>query len=78
MLTHEQVKRRNSKWRQWYGEDSPQLAKARTKADAGKQGIHLLNPTQDEITNAWERAAHDLFPIIWIHTAKTWPKAGAK
>lgn len=42
--------------------------------DAGKQGIHLLNPTQDEIDDAIERCERDGFSTIYRHTARTWPK----
>lgn len=33
----------------------------------GKIGIHLLNPSQDEIDDAVSVAERDMFPAIYIH-----------
>ena len=49
------------------------VKKARTKKDAGKIGIHLLNPNINELDEAQNRAISNGFKSIWIHSDKTWP-----
>lgn len=44
---------------------------AKTDKDAQKEGIHLLDPHEDEIDNAIANSYG--YTIIWIHTIKTWP-----
>lgn len=75
MLTHKQVHNTNRRWKtnygSEYGSDLPKLVKARQIGDSWKQGIHLLNPSQDEISEAFCQASKDLYPKIWIHTKRT-------
>lgn len=49
------------------------VVKAKSKADAYRIAIHLLNPTQSEFDRAQEQADRDMFGTIVIHSAKTWP-----
>jgi 2-keto-3-deoxy-L-rhamnonate aldolase RhmA len=42
------------------------------KGDAGKQGIHKLNPTTQELHDALDTAERDLFTTVYIHNEKTW------
>lgn len=44
-----------------------------TKDSYIKQGIHLLNPSLDELEDAIIQASRDLYETIYIHSAKTWP-----
>jgi hypothetical protein len=46
---------------------------ARSSADQNLVAIHLLDPDQDEISDAVDSACRDLFDLIVIHSAKTWP-----
>lgn len=48
------------------------------KGDASKQGIHILEPSEEELAQAVEQAERDMFPIIYTHTKATWPKRGGK
>lgn len=54
------------------------VMKAKTKGDAHRVAIHLLNPTQREFDDAQERAERDMFGTIVLHTKKTWPLSVAK
>ena len=76
MLTHDQVRRRNRRWKQWYGPDVPTLIKARTINDNMRVAIHLLNPTPDELSRAFCDAQSQLFPAIVIHTKRTFGVCG--
>lgn len=49
------------------------IIQAQSKNDAGKQGIHLLSPTERELEDALHTADRDFFTSIWIHTASTFP-----
>lgn len=51
---------------------------ATTAEDGHRIGIHLLSPTEDEINDALDTAAKDMFPAVIIHTADTWAKRGVK
>ncbi len=58
-----------------YNELPVRVIKAK-KADAHKMGIHLLNPTKQELAEA--KVNKDGFGAVYVHTKATWPKAGAK
>lgn len=77
-MTHKQVAAANRRWVKNYRTDSgawiPRLIKARDAADSCLVGIHLLNPTADELSEAFCRAQHDLFPSIIVHTRRTFGK----
>jgi hypothetical protein len=51
------------------------VVKAKSKADATMQAIHLLNPSDEELERAKDDAFSQGFPRIVIHTKRTWPKA---
>lgn len=51
------------------------VVKAKNPKDAQSVGIHLLNPTLDELQDAIMTAERDLFPRIVIHSNATWPVA---
>jgi hypothetical protein len=70
-VTHDYCRRANRRWKRWYGEDAPFLKKARKWTDAHISGIHLLNPTFDELQDAFCTAMKDNFKVIVVHTKRT-------
>jgi hypothetical protein len=54
-----------------------QVIKARHAKDAQRIGVHLLNPTAQELESAIYTAERDMFPAIVIHNSRTWPQAEA-
>jgi ribonucleotide monophosphatase NagD (HAD superfamily) len=52
-----------------------QVIKARNSKDANRIGVHLLNPTAQELESAIYTAERDMFPAIVIHNSRTWPQA---
>lgn len=75
MLTHKQVKVLSKEWKQRYGNDAPELIKATSIRDNLRIAIHLLNPTQDDISRAFCDAQRDMVPTtIVIHTKHTFGK----
>lgn len=48
--------------------------KAKSLKDKNRVGIHLLKPTEFELMDAIDRAFHDGFDMIFVHTKRTWPK----
>lgn len=53
------------------------IVNAKHPKDAQCVGIHLLNPSVDELADAVNVAERDMFPRIVIHNSKTWPQAKA-
>jgi hypothetical protein len=78
-MTHKQVNRLNSQWQRAYKYDSyqdgdvfiPKLLKARSIKDNIHCGMHLLNPSLDDLSRAFCDAQKDGFPFIVIHTKRT-------
>lgn len=52
-----------------------EVMKARNSKDAQAIGVHLLNPTVDELARAVDVAERDMFPRVVIHNARTWPQS---
>ncbi len=77
-MTHKQVSNTNRRWvRNYsYGDDVlvPRLIKAINVKDSSRVAIHLLNPSRDELADAFCHAQHDNFPEIVIHTRRTFGK----
>ena len=71
MYTHKQLRNMNRRWKRAYGAGIPRIIKAQRIADNNRIGIHLLNPTKDEISRAYCDASRDMFAIIVIHTRRT-------
>jgi hypothetical protein len=44
--------------------------KATKKEDEFKQGIHLINPTREEILDAKETALAKGFRTVWLHNKR--------
>lgn len=53
------------------------VIKAKNAKDAQCVGVHLLNPTLDELMDAVNVAERDMFPRVVIHNSRTWPQAKA-
>jgi hypothetical protein len=51
-----------------------QLCLAKKQSDQCLVGIHLQQPTLDEVEAALDRAIRDLFPRVVIHSRFTWPR----
>lgn len=75
MLTHKQVNCISVRWKRTAGAFGPKLIKARSVSDASLIAVHLLNPTQCELDDAFNVACRDNFPAVVIHTRRTFGKS---
>jgi hypothetical protein len=48
------------------------LVKATNSNDKDIEGLHLLNPSQQDINNALARAVRDSYSNVVLHSNRTW------